>query len=263
MQTSDIRTPAEIYDNLFVPALFQQWSDIVLDAAQISASAKVLDIACGTGVLALAAADRVGTEGKVVALDASPEMLAVARRKSRSIEWHEGVAESLPFEDKTFDAVVSQFGIMFFSDRITALKEMMRVLRRGGRLAIAVCDSLDHSPGYSALAKLLERLFGTRVADAFRAPFVLGNPETLRSLCSNADIGNAQIRQHVGHVRFASIASLVSTERACAWTLGGMLDDQQFEQLSREAELALKPFASPNGEVVFEMPALIITVHSV
>lgn len=232
-----------------------------MDAAKINPSSKVLDVACGTGVLALAAAGRVGTGGKVSALDASPEMLGVARRKSVRIEWHEGVAESLPFEDNTFDAVVSQFGIMFFRDRIAALKEMMRVLRRGGSLAVAVCDSLDHSPGYSTFAKLLERLFGTPVADAFRAPFVLGNPETLLSLCNDAGIENAQVRQHSGQVRFASIASLVSTERACAWTLGGMLDDQQFEELSREAELALQPFAGENGDIAFEMPALIITAH--
>lgn len=81
----DKRTPADTYDELFVPALFQQWPPVVLDAARVSLGDHVLDVACGTGVLALAAADRVGPNGAVAALDATPEMLAVARRKSNAI----------------------------------------------------------------------------------------------------------------------------------------------------------------------------------
>ncbi len=187
-------------------------------------------------------------------------MLSVARRKSTAIEWREGKAESLPFPDQSFDAVASQFGLMFFDDRAAALREMMRVLRPKGRLAVAVCDALDHSPGYGAFAQLLQKLFGQRVADAFRAPFVLGDPDKLRPICAEAGIGNAEIVRHNGSVRFASIASLVSTERACVWTLGGMLDDAQFAKLLGEAELALKPFAGKDGTIVFDMPALIVTV---
>lgn len=162
-------------------------------------------------------------------------MLVVARRKRAPIEWREGRAESLPFPDGSFDAVVSQFGMMFFDDRRAALREMMRVLRPGGRLTVAVCDSLDHSPGYAALAGLLQRLFGDRVANAFRAPFVLGDWDRLLSLCAEADVAGATVTRHKGMVRFASIESLVSTERACVWTLGGLLDGAQLERLLEEA----------------------------
>lgn len=255
------RTPADIYDKLFVPALFQQWPPIVLDAARVSPGDHVLDVACGTGVLALAAAETVGPDGAVAALDATPEMLAVARRKSNTIDWHDGLAEALPFTDSSFDAVVSQFGMMFFNDRPAAMQEMFRVLRSDGRLAIAVCDSLDHSPGYAAFAGLLQRLFGDSVADAFRAPFVLGDPKLLLSICGKAGIADAEVQQHAGVVRFASLASLVSTERACAWTLGGLLDDAQFELLSTEAERALEGFVEPDGTIAFAMPALIVTAH--
>jgi SAM-dependent methyltransferase len=219
----------------------------------------VLDVACGTGALTLAAAARVTPGGAVLGLDANPQMLAVARRKHPAIEWHEGRAESLPFADASFDAVVSQFGLMFFDDRVAALREMQRVLRPGGHLAVAVCDALAHSPGYAALATLLDRLFGPRVGDAFRAPFVLGDAAALHALCADAGIERAHVEQHTGAVRFRSIDALVSAERACAWTLGGLLDDAQFELLQREAPRTFAPFIDAGGRVAFEMPALLIT----
>lgn len=254
-----MRSPAEVYDEQFVPALFRQWGPVMCDAAGIAPGQRVLDVACGTGALTEAVAARASPGGAVAGLDANPEMLAVARRKRSAIEWHDGRAESLPFADASFDAVVSQFGLMFFGDRVAALREMRRVLRPGGRMAVAVCDALEHSPGYTALAAMLERLFGKRVADAFRAPFVLGDVATLRALCAEAGIPDARLAQHQGTVRFASIDALVSTERACAWTLGGLLDDPQFEQLRREAQRELRPFVDGTGMVAFAMPALLIT----
>jgi SAM-dependent methyltransferase len=175
------------------------------------------------------------------------------------VEWRSGRAESLPFPDATFDRVASQFGMMFFEDQPAALREMIRVLRPGGRLAVAVCDALDHSPGYAVLAELLHRLFGHQVADAFRAPFALGDPRQLLALCAAAGIHDAQVARADGTVRFRSIESLVSTERACVWTLGGLLDDAQFDRLLEAGEESLRPFAGADGAVAFVMPALIVT----
>jgi ubiquinone/menaquinone biosynthesis C-methylase UbiE len=254
------RSPAEVYDESFVPALFHQWGSVVANAAEVGPGQCVLDVACGTGVLACAAADRVGPGGTVMGLDPNEEMLAVARRKSDTIEWREGHAEAIPFPDETFDAVVSQFGFMFFENKPAGLREMMRVLRPGGHLAVAVCDALEHSSGYSAFVDLLRRLFGDNVANSFRAPFVLGDPERLLSLCADAGIFNAKVARHEGMVRFASVQSLVSTERACVWTLGGLLDDAQFEQLVKESERVLQPFVAPDGSLAFAMPVLIVTV---
>ncbi len=253
------KSPAEIYDALFVPALFRQGGPIVAAEARIGPGDRVIDVACGTGALALAAQERVGPRGSVTGLDPNTDMLGVARRKNSRIEWRDGRAEEIPFADRTFDAAISQFGLMFFADRAEGLREMMRVLKPAGRLAVAVCDDLARSPGYAALADLLERLFGNRIADAFRAPFVLGDAARLRSLCGEAGIENAEVKRLDGKVRFGSIASLISTERACVWTLGGLLDDEQFERLLAEAEKSLQPFRARDGAVVFDMPALVIS----
>ncbi|MEZ5288224.1 MAG: methyltransferase domain-containing protein [Vicinamibacterales bacterium] len=253
------RSPAEVYDDTFVPALFQHWSTVVADAARIGPGQRVLDVACGTGVLAAAAAGRVGRSGTVTGLDPSEEMLAVARRKPSSVDWRGGRAEALPFDDGAFDAVVSQFGFMFFENKPRALAEMMRVLKPGGRLALAVCDALDRSPGYSVLAELLHRLFGGEVAEAFRAPFSTGNRAALRGWCAEAGLDEVAVTRRDGVVRFPSIEALVSAERACAWTLGGLLSDEQFERLRLEAEESLQPFENEEGEVELLMPVLLLT----
>jgi SAM-dependent methyltransferase len=252
------RRPAEIYDEKFVPALFGPWGAVVANAAEIAPGETVLDVACGTGALTLAAAAIVGPEGHVTGLDANPEMLAVARRKTGDIDWREGLAENLPFAEASFDAVISQFGLMFFADRPRALSEMMRVLKPGARLVVAVCGALERSPGYTIVARLLDRLFGTEVGNAFRAPFVLGDADELRRIATAAGINGASVQEHNGSVRFRSIADLVATERACVWTLGGILNADQFQVLLRESEQALRPCTDAGGTVCFDMPALFL-----
>lgn len=257
------RPPAEIYDEMFVPALFGPWGPVVSKAAGVTSGQSVLDVACGTGALTLAAAAIVGSGGRVTGLDANPEMLAVARRKTADIDWREGVAERLPFDDANFDAVISQFGFMFFDDRPRALSEMLRVLKPGGRLAVTVCSALERSPGYAAFAKLLDRLFGEEVGNAFRAPFVLGNADDLSRIAATVGIEGASVEEHSRVVRFQSIAELVATERACVWTLGGILDQKQFDLLLGESEQALSPFTDTDGIVSFDMPALILIARKV
>lgn len=251
--------PAEVYDRCFVPALFAHWAPVVAAAAGIRPGERVLDVACGTGALTLAAAERAGPKGSVVGLDVNPAMLAVARRKLASIEWCEGPAEALPFADASFDAVVSQFGMMFFTDRVAALGEMWRVLCPGGRLAVAVFDTIEQAPGYAALARLLDEQFGRDVGDALRAPFALGDAGQLMASAAAGGISGAEVTRQQGAVRFASIEALVSTERACIWTLGGLLDEGQFAALRRTAPSVLQPFVTADGAVSFATPALVLT----
>lgn len=144
------------YENILVPALFEDWVPRVADASGVGPGLKALDIACGTGCLTREVAKRAGPTGAVTGLDLNPGMLAIASRHPTIIEWALGAAESLPFEDESFDVTLSQFGINFFEDHTQALFEMRRVLRWGGQLTIAVWDTLDSMPAYVAEVGLLE-----------------------------------------------------------------------------------------------------------
>jgi len=251
-------TAAEIYERFFVPALFAEWAGRVADAAGVTSGQRVLDVACGTGVLARAALDRVGAAGSVVGLDVNEGMLEVARTTAPGVEWRAGLAESLPFEDDSFDAVISQFGMMFFDDRLAALREMQRVRRPGGRIAVAVWGPLEATPGYAAMVELLQELFGGEVASALRAPFVLGDASELSALLAEAGLPDAEIRTEMGTARFPSIESWVFTDIR-GWTLADMIDEAQYEQLLARAQQGLQRFVTPSGSVEFDAPALVVT----
>lgn len=251
---------AEVYEEFFLPALFQEWAGRVADAAGIAAGQRVLDVACGTGVLARAVAERSGPAGAVVGLDVNEDMLAVARHKAPDIVWRLGAAEELPFEDASFDAVVSQFGLMFFTDRRGAIREMVRVLRPGGRLAVAVWDSLDNTPGYAALADLLQRLFGDEAADGIRIPYVLGDRSQLEPLFADTGLDDVAITTQDGTARFLSIEAWVYTDIK-GWVLADAIDDAQFERLLAEARKALVPFVVDGERVAFRAPAHIVSAR--
>lgn len=251
---------AEAYEALHVPALFRQWAPRVCEAAQISTGERILDIACGTGILAREASGRAGQSGSVVGLDPSPGMLAVARRSAPSIEWRQGTAEDLPFEDGSFNVVVSQFGLMFFTDRDAAVREMLRVLGHDGRFAVAVWDSLDNSEAYPIEVDLLERLAGSEAADALRAPFVMGDTEELRSLFEGAGATGVEIATHHGKARFPSVRRMVEADlRGWLPVMGVHLEEEAIAEILEAADDALDRYITDDGAVEFDSPAHIVT----
>lgn len=250
---------AKAYEALFVPALFGQWVLKVVDAAQIQPGQRVLDVACGTGVLAREVASRTGPTGYVAGLDPSPGMLAVAKDLAPTVDWRQGAAESIPFPAQSFDMVVSQFGLMFFMDRCQALREMLRVLISAGRLVVVVWDSLDNIPAYSAEVELLERLAGTRAADAVRAPFVLGDRQNLAKLFRDAGASSVEITTRQGTARFPSIRVMVEAElRGWLPVMGVLLTEDQISRILQEAEDALGAYTS-EGRVTFDVAAHLVT----
>ena len=254
------RSAAEVYEEFFVPALFAEWAGRVADAAHVTPGMRVLDVACGTGILARTVAERVGQNGSVVGLDVNEGMLAVAQHCAPQVEWHQGHAESLPLPSQTFDAVVSQFGMMFFHDRMRAIQEMARVVRPGGYLAFAVWDSLAQIPGYRELVALLQRHCGEAVANGLRAPFVMGDVGELRALCHAAGMAQAAITTHRGRARFPSIEQWIYTDIK-GWTLADAMDDEHYVRLVVEAQKALRRFVQPDGSVAFPSSAHIVSIQ--
>jgi len=207
---------AEVYEKELVPAIFAPWAPLVLGLADPQIGDRVLDVACGTGIVARIAADRVGPTGKVVGVDLNPGMLRVARAVSSTaspssarIEWREASAQELPFPNESFDVACCQLGLQFFTDRTAALREMHRVLVAEGRLALMVWREIQESPGFAVLAEALEQNVGQGAAAIMRAPFGLSNADELATLVRNAGFQAISIHQHVGTVRFPSIEALV------------------------------------------------------
>jgi ubiquinone/menaquinone biosynthesis C-methylase UbiE len=250
---------AEVYEAFFVPALFGQWTKPVLDAAGVATGDRVLDVGCGTGILARAAAARVGPEGSATGLDPNAGMLGVAAHAAPDIDWRTGAAEELPFDDAVFDRVVSQFAAMFFTDHERAACEMARVLAPGGRIAVAVWGPLDETPGYAAMVELLADVVDDAAADALRAPFVLGDPEQLTGILSTAFTG-ITVARHDGAARFDSIDAWVHTDIR-GWTLADRIDGDRYDVLLGEARRRLRRFTGSDGGVEFPAPALIACAH--
>ncbi len=247
---------AEAYESSLVPALMEEWAPRLVAAARVRAGDEVLDVACGTGVLTRAVAAQVGPQGAVVGLDLDPGMLAVARATRPDLQWLEGSAEKLPFPDASVDAVVSQFGLMFFPDRPRAIAEMWRVLRPGGRLAIAVWASLDATPAYAEETRLIERLAGPQASAPLRIPFNMGERELFEAQFTTAGVPIESITTVTGTGRFGSIREMVAAD-VIGWlpVMGVRLAPDLIETILREADEALGAYRLPDGTVRFDSPA--------
>lgn len=248
---------ADIYEAFFVPALFDQWPGLVLEAAGLEAGDDILDVGCGTGVLARDAARRLGGSGSVTGIDINDSMLAIARRAPEEVTWRNSPAERLPFPDQSFDRVVSQFALMFFADKAASVAEMARVTRRGGTITVATWASIDESPGYAAMVHLVQRLFGDEAATALMAPFTLGTEEKVVEVLGKV-LPDVTVARNEGVARFDSLEAWVHTD-VRGWTLADLIDDQQYAELLASAQRELSDFVDGSGQVRFAAPALIAT----
>ena len=247
---------AKIYEEVYFPALFNEWCPLVVEAANIQKGHRVIDVACGTGALAITVSGHIGTEGTIAGIDINEGMLNIARSKSSSVEWLNAPAEALPFEDDSFDCAVSQFGLMYFENQEKAIREMMRVLHPGGSLAVAVWDELDQNPGFAAENKLWQQVFDEESED--ESPNKLGDKIILENLFKSSGVTNVQIATHQRTARFESIESWIHT-RAKGWTEDDAISDDQLKLLLETAEKELTSFRTVEGTVTFPTSAHIVT----
>ena len=239
---------AEVYQRELVPAVFGPWGPRIVERAALRPGLRVLDVACGTGLVARLAAEAVGVEGRVVGLDLNPAMLAAASAlpaaEGAAIEWVEGDAQALPFARASFDVVCCQFGLQFFPDRQRAVREMSRVLVPGGRAVVIVWRDIDRAPGFAVLAAALGRTIGADAETLMRAPFALSDAGGLSRLLETAGLCDCAIHAETGDVRFAPPAMFVRSYIGGS-PLAGIVaaaPKQAYEELVSEVEHGLASY---------------------
>ena len=163
--------PAGFYESYLVRYFFGPWARDLLERARPQAGEHVLDLACGTGALTRDILQQIGSRGSVVGVDISPDMLRVAREvvgtHGSMVEWRQASAEALPLPDASVDLAVCQQGLQFFPDKPGALRELRRVLKPGGRVALSVWRAIEHWPVQQALGRAAQGRLGAAIAAAF------------------------------------------------------------------------------------------------
>lgn len=205
-------TPAEAYQEYFAPAIFEPLADELLRCATPEPGDRVLDVACGTGIVTRRLAAAVGGAGQVVGVDLNPGMLQVATAQAdpgaTTIDYRQGDAQALDLPDDSFDLVLCQQGLQFLPDRAAGVREMHRVLVDKGRSAIACWQGLDRHPVFAALTEAEVphlQAFGVEVtADDVVAPFSLGDADELASLLTSAGFRDVDVVERTIETRFAT-----------------------------------------------------------
>jgi len=187
-------TAAENYQRFFVPAIGAPVADDLIAFANLQPGERVLDVACGTGVVTRLAAERVGAAGSVTGLDINPGMLAVARSATPpniSIKWQESNAESIPFPDDAFNVVLCQMGLQFVPGKLAALREMRRVLEKGGRAVISVPG--PKPPLFAIMTDALARHLSPEAASFGDLVFSMNDVDELKELMRSAGFRNVDV----------------------------------------------------------------------
>ncbi|HET6693856.1 MAG TPA: methyltransferase domain-containing protein [Pedococcus sp.] len=240
---------AEVYEERFVPALFAHWVDAVLDSAGPRAGQDVLDVACGTGIVARHAAERVGPTGHVTGLDLNPAMLAVAARVAPDLAWRQGDVARMPFDDDRFDVVTCQSAAMFFPDLAGALREMARVTRPGGVVAVQVFDRREDQPAYGPWIAMVARHAGKDALRMLGTYWVHGDRDLMRTTCGSAGLRVTAVHDHERPACFPSLEAMVLTE-VNATPLGDRLSQGELDAIVADSYEVFEPFRTAGEETL-------------
>ncbi len=187
--------PAVNYERFFVPAIGAPLATDLVSAAALRPGERVLDVACGTGVVARLASQQVNADGTVAGLDVNPGMLGVARSATPAgitIDWHEASAEEMPFADASFDVVLCQMGLQFMPDKHAALSEIKRVLVPGGRLIFNMPGPIPQL--LTVMEDALARHVGTQAAGFVSQVFSLHDTTEIQDLLNDAGFQNISVQ---------------------------------------------------------------------
>lgn len=234
-------TFTEIYERVLVGPLFRPFAERLIDRVAPGDGDRVIDVACGTGIAARIARERLGPEAHIVGVDVAPAMLAVARTVDPTIDWREGNAVALPV-DEQFTVLTCHQGLQFMPDKPAAIREMRRVLSPGGRLAIATWCSLEDTPGMRELNAVAERHVGP-IVDSRHS---LGEGNGLKRLLVDAGFHRVEVNTHAHDVQFADGALFA---RLNAMAVIGMSEKGKAMSETERGELAGR-IAAESGNAI-------------
>ncbi|MEM7274958.1 MAG: methyltransferase domain-containing protein [Actinomycetota bacterium] len=203
---------AERYEADFVPALFASCAQVTLDAVEPADGDRLVDVACGSGIVARTAANRWGDRLTITGIDLNPSMLTVARRLAPSIDWRQGDAAALPLDDDAADVATCQMAAMFFPDRVAAFAELARVVKPGGRVAVVVPATLDAQAAYGPFMAAADAHVGPEARSLLDAYWSCGDPLALGDEVAEAGLEVTDRRTQLSTARFASPAGFVDVE---------------------------------------------------
>lgn len=244
---------AEVYEATFVPSIFAEWAPETLEAVGVGPGSDLLDVACGTGIVARTAADLVGGEGSVTGVDLNRAMLTVAERVRPEIAWRQGDAADLPFDDDTFDAVTCQMAMMFFPDRRAAFAEMARVARPGGTVAVTVPAALEDQPAYRVFVEIAARHAGADARALLGTYWNCGDLPALRADAEAAGLEIVSTRTREGTARFGSSDAFVATEVEGS-PLAERLAAETYAAIRADVAAEMDRYATADGR--FEAPLI-------
>lgn len=241
---------ARMYEAKFVPAVFAVWVPVLLDTVGAGPGDAVLDVACGTGIVARHAAERVAPDGSVTAVDLNPAMLTVASSLRPDVQWRQGDVAALPFPDGQFDVAVCQMAFMFFPDPDLAVREMARVVRPGGRVAALVPAALDAQPAYRVFVDLAVSHAGPDARSLLGTYWNCGDLDRFAERFAAADLHVLARLTRSNPARFESVDDFVHTEIGST-PLVERLDSAAIDRICADARDAMAQWETERG---FEIP---------
>ena len=242
----------ELYEHCWVRAQMGRCAEELVDAAGVAPGDRVLDIACGTGVVARVAAARSGAAASVTGTDVNAGMLEAAARFAAEaglaeIVWRECDAAAMPLPDNAFDAALCQQGLQFMPDKPGAMAEIARVLKPGGRLALSVWKT--RAPIGAAFAAVLDRQFGAGTTAPWELIYSLGDRDYLHELAEGAGLRDAHVTLDVKFARHPDPEAFIAGAIAGSPIAGTMADlpEPEHARLIREIVAELAEYCDDDG----------------
>ena len=251
------------YEEYLVPGFFKPWAEKLVHHSSPAPGSTILDVACGTGIVARTAASKLGSDARVTGLDLNQQMLnkasEMAEKEGLKINWQQGDAGELPYEENRFDNLFCQQAMQFFPEPEQVMKEMQRVLKSGGKLALNILRSIQHNPAYRILADELEEHAGETAGTMMRSPFPDWDQKTIRNMVAEAGFRNIQVHLDIITMRYPSPEEFLRREAASSPLAGEIeaMEPEKRMELVDDLIRSLEAYTDDRG-VVFPMETYMI-----